>query len=448
VLQNRGLILEWNIVSVDPNALLPSDIRVLVPTQTKCPGNLDQILLPGESEDMLAEKSSISITSAATTILVVGSIVGSLVAVKTSSGFLAGAGAGLIAPISNPQTGSGNGQSAIDAVTLLLHFQSISTSGLLSISYPALYRFFSYNFAWANLIIAPDAFKDAAGNFGTNPSCLRNLGVIAPGFANDPFSLTGMTVMGKRYDLDRATLGGLVYLSAIIGIASALAVSVLVTLVLRILNAISKSRKSQAQVEIWPSRASSMSLRLFIWVLGSVSTFAFYQFAEPCSSTSLVAFASVELALIILTLLIVSILIVKTANAYGPEALFPLSEPDDSKYFRKWGSLYATLKPAQYWVFIPDYIFILVKSAIVGVGQGSGIAQVCVLTVVELATLLALLVKRPYGTTAGNIFHVFSACKRVFASASLIIFWNGFNVPVGTQNFYFTIRHFVSSSFF
>ena len=265
VLQNRGLILEWNIVSVDPNALLPSDIRVLVPTQTKCPGNLDQILLPGESEDMLAEKSSISITSAATTILVVGSIVGSLVAVKTSStgaGFLAGAGAGLIAPISNPQTGSGNGQSAIDAVTLLLHFQSISTSGLLSISYPALYRFFSYNFAWANLIIASDSFKDAAGNFGTNPSCLRNLGVIAPGFANDPFSLTGMTVMGKRYDLDRATLGGLVYLSAIIGIASALAVSVLVTLVLRILNAISKSRKLQVQVEIWPSRASSMSLRL------------------------------------------------------------------------------------------------------------------------------------------------------------------------------------------
>jgi hypothetical protein len=242
-----------------------------------------------------------------------------------------------------------------------------------------------------------------------------------------------MTVMGKRYDLDRATLGGLVYLSAIIGIASALAVSVLVTLVLRILNAISKSRKSQAQVEIWPSRASSMSLRLFIWVLGSVSTFAFYQFVEPCSSTSLVAFASVELALIILTLLIVSILIVKTANAYGPEALFPLSESDESKYFRKWGSLYATLKPAQYWVFIPDYIFILVKSAIVGVGQGSGISQVCGLTVVELATLLALLMKRPYGTTAGNIFHVFSACKRVFASASLIIFWNGFNVPTDTK---------------
>jgi glucan phosphoethanolaminetransferase (alkaline phosphatase superfamily) len=112
-----------------------------------------------------------------------------------------------------------------------------------------------------------------------------------------------------------------------------------------------------------------MSLRLFIWVLGSVSTFAFYQFVEPCSSTSLLAFASVELALIILTLLIVSILIIKTANAYGPEALFPLSESDESKYFRKWGSLYATLKPAQYWVFIPDYIFILVKSAIVGVGQ-------------------------------------------------------------------------------
>ena len=71
-----------------------------------------------------------------------------------------------------------------------------------------------------------------------------------------------MTVLGQKYDLDRATLGGLVYLSAIIGVAIALAVSVLVTLVLHILNAIFKSRKLQAQVEIWPLRASSMTLRL------------------------------------------------------------------------------------------------------------------------------------------------------------------------------------------
>ena len=107
-------------------------------------------------------------------------------------------------------------------------------------------------------------------------------------------------------------------------------------------------------------------LSKFIWVLGSVSTFAIYQFAEPCSSPSLIAFAS-EFVFIILTL-IVSILIIKTANT-GHEALFWLSESDESKYSRKWGSLYSKLKPAVYWFFIPDYVWVLAKSIIVGVGQ-------------------------------------------------------------------------------
>ena len=407
-IQNCSLILECNLVSLGSNAIsIPvpkSDSPPPKPPQSPNamghPGGLPplndthDILALGESpDDLLAENvPTSSITSASTAILVVGGIVGSLIAVKTSStnaGFLAGAGVAS-APFSNPKTGGGSGQSIIDAVTLLLHFQSISTSGLLSISYPAIYRFFSYNFVWANLIIAPDAFKDAVRSFGANPSCLKDLGSLKPGLTEDPYTWTGMTVLGQRYDLDRATLGGLVYLSAIIGVAIALAVSVLVTLVLHTLNAISKSTKLQTYVEIWPLRASSMCLRLvshlqrlhlsstvrlpfllpkFIWVLGSVSTFAIYQFAEPCSGPSLMAFASVEFAFIILTLLVVSMFIIKTANAQGHEALFWVSESEESKYSRKWGTLYAKLKPALYWFFIPDYIWVLAKSIIVGVGQ-------------------------------------------------------------------------------
>jgi hypothetical protein len=106
-----------------------------------------------------------------------------------------------------------------------------------------------------------------------------------------------------------------------------------------------------------------------LWALGSVATFAFYQFVEPCSSASLIAFASVELALIILILLVVSTLIMKTAKTQGHEALFPISESEESKYSRKWGPLYTKLKPPSYWFFIPDYVWVLTKSVIIGVGQ-------------------------------------------------------------------------------
>jgi len=48
---------------------------------------------------------------------------------------------------------------------------------------------------------------------------------------------------------------------------------------------------------------------------------------------------------------------------------------------------------------------------------------------------LALLIKRPYETSAGNAFYIFSACKRVFSSVCLLVFWGGFRVPVSTQTF-------------
>ena len=94
-----------------------------------------------------------------------------------------------------------------------------------------------------------------------------------------------------------------------------------------------------------------------------------YQFVDPCSSVSLIIFAAVELALIILTLLVVSVVIIKTASTLGPKALYQLSESEESIYFRKWGSLYGLLKPALYWFFIPDYLWVLAKSMIIGLGQ-------------------------------------------------------------------------------
>jgi len=42
----------------------------------------------------------------------------------------------------------------------------------------------------------------------------------------------------------------------------------------------------------------------------------------------------------------------------------------------------------------------------------------------------ALSVKRPYKNFTGNAFQIFSAARRVFSSAGLIVFWPGFDVLV------------------
>ena len=105
------------------------------------------------------------------------------------------------------------------------------------------------------------------------------------------------------------------------------------------------------------------------WALAAVATFAFYQFVEPCSSRDLIAFGAIEFIAIMFVLLVVTTLIVRTANKEGPEALYPPSKGEESKYSRKWGSLYSKLKPSLYWFFILDYIFVLLRSIIIGAGQ-------------------------------------------------------------------------------
>ena len=52
--------------------------------------------------------------------------------------------------------------SRMDPIALFLHFQFISTTGLLSLKYPAIYRAFTVNFAWANFILPIQSFIRAA----------------------------------------------------------------------------------------------------------------------------------------------------------------------------------------------------------------------------------------------------------------------------------------------
>jgi hypothetical protein len=52
--------------------------------------------------------------------------------------------------------------SRMDPIMLFLQFQIISTTGLLSVNYPPLYRGFTANFAWANFILPISGFVKGA----------------------------------------------------------------------------------------------------------------------------------------------------------------------------------------------------------------------------------------------------------------------------------------------
>jgi hypothetical protein len=263
----RGLLLR-NIVSLS-STYLPFGVRVPTPSPRPVPSDM---LAPGEApKDMNTQRSWVSRASSSTTIaLILGGFIGTLIAARTNkeasastnAAYAAGAGVAAI-PIVTANIASGlkdailNSEPFIDAVTLLMQFQYISLTGFLSVAYPAVYRFFTFNFGWANLIIPSAQLRAAAQRLASRTQCLRNIGSLRP-----PLNMSGMDGIELQYGVNRATLGGVVYISAIIFLGVALLFFVVVSVTLRILNIFVKSQKIKDQIEAWPAQACNIGLRV------------------------------------------------------------------------------------------------------------------------------------------------------------------------------------------
>jgi len=233
------------------------------------------MLAPNEApKDMNTQRSWISrLSSSATVAFILGSIIGTLIAARTTKGssaaknaaYAAGAGVAAI-PIVTANVAASvkdailNSEPFIDAVTLLMQFQYISLTGFLSVAYPAVYRFFSFNFGWANMIIPSAQLKAAAQRLASRTQCLRNIGSLRDN--NGVLNMSGMDGIEVRYGVDRATLGGVVYISGIILLAVAVVFFILAAGTLRILNVFVKSKKLEDQIEAWPAQACNIGLRV------------------------------------------------------------------------------------------------------------------------------------------------------------------------------------------
>lgn len=257
---------EWLIFDTASLTNLP--YGVMVPTQNPP----TEMLAPGEPvNDMNTEKPAVSAASSSLTIaLIAGGFIGTIIAAWTNRGasvfenaaYSAVAAAGGIPIVAaSLKEAILNSEPFVDAVTLLMQFQYISLTGLLSLAYPALYRFFSFNFAWANLIIPSAELKAAAERLASHTQCLHDLGSLNPG-SKGYSEMSGMDGAELRYGVDRATLGGVVYISIIIGLAVGAAIFVVASLSFRFLNLFIKSRRLTNQIEMWPAQVSNIGLRL------------------------------------------------------------------------------------------------------------------------------------------------------------------------------------------
>jgi hypothetical protein len=147
--------------------------------------------------------------------------------------------------------------SVVDPVSLLLHFQFLSFSGLLSLDYPSNFRGFTYNFGFANFLF-PSPLFEKASNGMTVKSCWKA--------GRDQTSPGGFNALALHYGIPVQDLAGIVYVSALTGIGIALAFFVLVGAILFFLERQTRSSKKHKTIkrfqERWPHISSNTTLRL------------------------------------------------------------------------------------------------------------------------------------------------------------------------------------------
>jgi Transient receptor potential (TRP) ion channel len=115
--------------------------------------------------------------------------------------------------------------------------------------------------------------------------------------------------------------------------------------------------------------------------LGSLSIFFFWLWTQKCVSP-LIAFASASAFILVFgSLFAVGFLIVRLASRPGGALQLFTKE---SSYAQRWGSLYKTLKDSRVSFLVPLLVSVVCRSAIIGFGQKSGLAQVAALIVLEL----------------------------------------------------------------
>lgn len=120
--------------------------------------------------------------------------------------------------------------------------------------------------------------------------------------------------------------------------------------------------------------------------LGTLATFAFYQWTQACTS-GLMLFLSASIFIFALLMLAgASFLILFISKKPGGlEQLFS----KDHSYARRWGSMYNTLNKGQLYFAVALWVTVLIRSAITAFGQSNGLAQVIAMIILEFVVCVS-----------------------------------------------------------
>lgn len=345
-------------------------------------------------------------------------------------------------------------------------FHSMATNGMLSVSYPTVYRSFTRNFMWSTGLISwsdmqnsIDSFRKATGgnltqdsyvyltglqgsSSNSNSSTKRSLDMMlraadllprsvdvsnstasnSSSSSSSLFSVDGLKSVAEEAMIPSAN----VFMTVLLIFAIVIAVVVVGILLLKVIlevwalygnfpNKLSTFRK-----DYWGLMArtiTNMILVLYsIWVLYCV-----YQLRNG-DSWAAKLLAAVTLAVFTAVLVFFAWRIIYMARKYKKAEGDTTSLYDNKETWRKYSLFYDVYKKDFWWLFLPIIVYALAKGCIIAGAQGHGLAQSAGQLVVEALLLTLLLWNRPYATKSAMGINITIQVVRVLSVACVLVF--------------------------
>jgi len=356
-------------------------------------------------------------------------------------------------------------------------FQSVSMNGLMSVSYPPVYRSFSKNFAfstglipWDSMQTSIDNFRKSTGGNLTEDSVeyLRNATLVYnDGSSSNSSSLakrgldfvhglilterdgvsTNVNGTGSSGNSTSTNGGGKVthYVHGIQGYVEQLTIpqaNTFLTVLLIFAIAIAAIAVGilllKVILEFWalfgsfPKKLTNFRKRycgllartitnLILILYGVWTLYCVYQFTNG-DSWAAKTLAAVTLSIFTAILGFFTFRIWQLARRYkraegDASALF-----ENKETWRKYSLFYDSYKRGYWWLFMPSIVYMFAKGCVIAGGNGHGLSQSAGQLVIESLMAVLVLFWRPYVTKSGNWINAIIQVVRVLSVICILVF--------------------------
>ncbi|KAL4801409.1 hypothetical protein BDV18DRAFT_84931 [Aspergillus unguis] len=358
-------------------------------------------------------------------------------------------------------------------------FHTMATNGMLSVSYPQVYRSFSKNFAFSTGLIplasmqrSIDNFRQSTGGnltdnnydywmnlsenstetnqkrsldmlFGAARLAVRELETSVndtSAASNDTssdsaslFSVDGISNLSTELLIPQSNTFMTVLLIFAIVVAAITVGILLVKVVLELwaLNGSFPKMLVDFRQHYWGLLARTITNLILIlysiWVMYCV-----YQFSSG-DSWAAQLLAGVTLAVFTAVLGFFAFRIVHLARKYKKAEGDTSSLYDNKETWRKYSLFYDNYKQGCWWLFIPAILYMLIKGCIIAGGNGHGLFQSAGQLVVEALMLILLLWNRPYVAKSTQWINITIQVVRVLSVACVLVFVDQLNLSQTTK---------------